>query len=194
MFGRTIRRLAPHSIQVVAMSVTILSTFGIVPMTASASGSHTVPTCLHNQLVVAVAWDEPPAAGSNGIPFLIANISKTSCSIQGFPELNISPDRYKKRSLKVLNGGGGLFARLRPHLVIIKPGEDASFGLGFGDGSNQQDPSGAPCMTQDVEVGLPVRVNEIAENYETPLTFNFCDADFQVEVTPFESGPLPRLT
>jgi len=37
-----------------------------------------------------------------------------------------------------------------------------------------------------------VRVNEIAENYETPLTFNFCNADFQVQVTPFESAPLPR--
>jgi len=172
--------------------VAILSTFGMVPLTASASDSHTVPTCFHNQLVVAVAWDEPPAAGSNGIPFLIANISKTSCSIDGFPKLNISPDRYKKRSLEVLNGGGGLFARMRPHLVIIKPGEDASFGIGFGDGSNQEDPSGAPCMTQDVEVGLPVRVNEIAENYETPLTFNFCNADFQVQVTPFESAPLPR--
>jgi len=57
-----------------------------------------------------------------------------------------------------------------------------------------EDPSGAPCMTQDVEVVCPWRVNEIAENYETPFDFHFCNADFQVQVTPFESAPLPGRT
>jgi hypothetical protein len=175
----------------VALSVLALSMLGAASGTADAS-TRAIPTCFHNQLEVAVAGDEPPAAGSNGIAFIIANVSKSSCSIRGFPKLDISPDRYQNRTLSVSNGGGGLFVSERPHPVIIKPGEDASFGLGFGDGSNQHDPIGPACTTQDVEITLPVRVNEIAQNYETPLIFNFCTTDFQVEVTPVEPGALPR--
>ena len=81
---------------------------------------------------------------------------------------------------------------VKPRLVVIKPGADASFGLDFGDASNQQDPIGAACTTQNIFVTLPVRVNQLPQNYETAVNFDFCTADFQVEVTPFESGPLPK--
>jgi len=157
-----------------------------------ALASTAIPTCFHNQLEVAVAWDEPPAAGSNGFPFIIANISKSTCTIEGFPRLSIDPDRYKNRTVKIIQGGGGIFMSVRPRLVVIRPGADASFGLDFGDTSNQQDPTGAACTTQNIFVTLPVRVNQFPQDYETTVNFNFCAADFEVAVTPFESGPLPN--
>jgi len=146
MFGCTIRRLAPRRVPVIAISVASCSTFGMVPLTASASDSHTVPTCFHNQLVVAVAWDEPPAAGSNGIRSPLRTSARLPAALMDFQVEHFSRPLQEAISRSVEWRRRSL-CRMRPHLVIIKPGEDASFGIGFGDGSNQEDPSGAPCMT-----------------------------------------------
>jgi hypothetical protein len=189
--GRLTSRVV-RDIEVGTVSTIVLLLLCGAPVNAGASRSRVVPTCFHNQLEVAVAWDEPPAMGSNGIPFIIANTSKSSCSIEGFPGLSIDPDRYKNRTVKVIKGGGGIFLSVKPRPVVIKPGADASFGLNFGDGSNQQDPIGAACTTQNIFVTLPVRVNQFPQNYETTVNFDFCAADFEAAVTPFESGPLPK--
>jgi hypothetical protein len=94
--------------------------------------------------------------------------------------------------VRAYDGGGNIFPAVKPRLVLIKPGTDASFGISFGDASNQEDPAGAPCTTQDVEIALPVKANQVPQNYETPIEFNFCAADFRVELTSIESGPLPK--
>lgn len=179
----------------VVAGVSLLSGLALYGPSAKATAASTPlapPTCSYNQLEVAVAWGPGAAAGNIGIPFLIANIGKSACSIKGYPKLNIVPSTYKRRSVKVIHGGGMIFVTVKPRLVVIKPGADASFGLDFGDASDQGDPYGAPCMVQNVYVSLPVRVSQYPQNYETTVNFNFCYANFQVAVTSIQAGPIPK--
>jgi hypothetical protein len=156
------------------------------------AAANAIPECSYNQLEVAVAWGPGAAAGHIGIPFIVANISKSTCTLQGYPKLSITPDSYKGHSLKVINGGGMIFVKVRPRLVVIKPGADASFGLNYGDAANQNDPNGAACTVQNIYVTLAVRPSGLPRNYETTENFNFCYTGFQVFVTSVQPGPLPK--
>lgn len=166
----------------------------LVPLSiaSSAFGSDPISKCSYRQLEVAVAWGPGAAAGNEGIPFIIANISKSTCTLSGYPKLIFTPDRYKDRTIKVEHNVGMIFRTVKPRLVTIKPGEDASFGLNFGDASNQNDPNGAPCLVQNIYVTLPLRTNTYDQNFETTVNFNFCFTDFLVGVTAIQPGPLPK--
>lgn len=139
-----------------------------------------------------VAWGPGAAAGNVGIPFIIANVSKSTCTLSGYPKLMFSPNRYKGQSIKVEHNVGMIFGNVKPHLVTIKPNEDASFGLNFGDASNQSDPNGGPCIVHAIYVTLPARENTYNQNFETTVDFNFCFTDFLVGVTSIQAGPLPK--
>jgi hypothetical protein len=156
------------------------------------AASKVVPTCSYNQLEIAVAWGPGAAAGHIGIPFIIANTSKSACSLKGYPKLAFSNDVYKGHSLKAIDGGSMVFVSVKPRLVVIRPGADGSFGLNYGDAANQEDPNGPACTVQNVYVTLPVRTYEIPRNYETTVNFNFCYTGFEVFVTSIQTGPLPK--
>lgn len=166
----------------------------LIPLsTASpALASNTIPTCSFRQIEVAAAWGPGAAAGNIGVPFFIVNVSRSACTLAGYPKLLFMPNRYKGHSIKVVHNVGMIYGRVAPRLVTIKPDEVASFGLNFGDASNQGDPNGAPCMVQNVYVTLPVRANAYNQNFDTAVNFNFCFADFLVGVTAIQSGPLPK--
>ncbi len=128
-----------------------------------------------------------------GIPFVIINISKTACSLKGYPRLTTDPGAYKPNKVKVSDGGGMLFVPVRPKLVTIAAGATASFGLDYGDAYDQQDPNSGPCMTKQVNVFLPTRSRPFAQRYATAVNVNFCYAGFKFEVTSIESGPIAKL-
>jgi len=160
--------------------------------TSGASTPSTVPKCSYRQLELAVAWGPGAAAGNLGIPFIIANTSRTSCSLEGYPKFSFLPNRYQSQTLRVVHGGGMIFPRVKTRLVVIKPGADGSFGVNYGDAANQNDPSGAVCEARYVYVTLPVRINSFPQNYEASVDFNFCFTGFQVSETAIQSGPLPK--
>lgn len=166
----------------------------LVPMsTASpAIASKSIPVCSYSQLEVAVAWGPGAAAGNIGIPFIIANISRSACTLHGYPKLWFSPNRYKNHVVRVTHDGGMIFRKIYPRLVVIKPGSDASFGLNYGDAGNQSDPNGAPCLVQSIYVTLPLRPGTLNQNFETTVNFNFCYTGFVVGLTSIEPGPLPK--
>jgi hypothetical protein len=151
-----------------------------------------VPICSWSQLEVAVAWGPGAAAGNLGIPFIIANVSKSSCTLSGYPKLSFSPNRYRNHSIRVAHNVGMIFGRVQPRAITIRPDEDASFGLNYGDAGNQSDPNGGPCIVHNIYVTLPVRANTYGQNFETTVDFNFCFTGFLVGVTSIQSGPLPK--
>jgi len=179
--------------QIVAGVILFSSTFvsGTPLASTIVSASTPVPTCSSNQLEVAVAWGDV-AAGNIGVPFLIANVSKTACSLEGYPKLSFVPSSYLKKTIKVSDGGGMIFVALKPHVVVIRAGAVDSFGMDFVDALNQQYPHGAACTVQDVYVTLPVRPSSFPTNFETSVNFNFCYSGFGVDVTSIEAGPLPK--
>jgi hypothetical protein len=186
-YSRAMRRLTA----VICLS----AAFGpliLLSTVSPALASNTIPTCSFRQLEVAVAWGPGAAAGNIGIPFIIVNVSRSSCTLTGYPKLSFVPNRYKGRSIKVTHNAGMIYGHVTPRLVTIKPDGVATFGLNFGDASNQNDPIGAPCIVQNIYVALPVRAGTYNQNFETTVNFNFCFADFLVGVTAIQSGPLPK--
>jgi hypothetical protein len=177
-----------------ALMFVVVCLFPLIPLStvSTASASKAIPVCSYRQLEVAVAWGPGAAAGSVGIPFIIASTSKSTCTLIGYPKLIASPDRYKGHSLKIEHSGGMIFGAVKPRLVVIKPGADASFGLNYGEAGNQNDPNGAPCLVQNIYVTLPLRANTFEQNFETTVDFNFCFSGFEVGLTAIQSGPLPK--
>lgn len=157
----------------------------------AASAATAPPRCSYRQLEVGEASGPGAAAGHIGVPFIIANISKSTCTLEGYPKLNFGSS-WRGRSIKVIDGGSMIYGPVKPRLVVIKPGRDASFGVNYGDASNQGDPDGAVCTTESVYITLPVRTNTFDQNFEADIEFNFCYADFQVFVTSIQSGPVPK--
>jgi hypothetical protein len=179
--------------QIVAGVVFFSSTFvsGTALTSTASSASTPIPTCSSSQLEVAAAWGNV-AAGNIGVPFLVANVSKAACSLEGYPKLTFIPSSYMKKAISVSNGGGMIFVAVKPRLVVIKARAVASFGMDFVDALNQQYPHGAACTVQDVYVTLPVRLTSFPTNFETSVNFNFCYSGFGVDVTSIEAGPLPK--
>ena len=179
-----------HFVAVLVMAC--LATLVPLSMASPAVASTSIPICSYEQIEVGIVSGPGAAAGNIGIPFIIANISKSTCTLYGYPKLLFMPSRYKNHVIRVTHNGGMVFPKVNPRLVTIKPGGDASFGLDYGDAANQNDPNGAPCLLRNIYVTLPVRPGTYNENFETTVNFNFCFTNFVVGLTSIQAGPLPR--
>jgi len=178
------------------LTVLVLGVLGLFMTSSSsvASASSDVTPCAANQLAVAVASTSGAyfAAGNVGIPFVIINIGKTTCSLKGYPRLTTYPAAYKTHKVKVIDGGGMIFIAVPLKVVTIRPGATASFGLNYGDAYNQQDPNGGPCMTKQMTVFLPTRSHPFAQPFTTTVNINFCFAGFKFDITSIQGGPIAR--
>lgn len=175
----------------------LFSSTGILTLTESSAAlaSTAIPTCSSSQLTIAAdsGAGAYSAAGNQGVAFLIVNISKRACTLQGYPKFRFSPSSYKGTSTQVSdNGGGQIFVTVAPRLVVIKPGATASFGLNYGDAYNQSDPNAGPCMTQSATAWLPVRPHPYSVPFTTAVNINFCFAGFHFGVTSIQRGPVPK--
>jgi hypothetical protein len=198
---RVYRRTLHHSLHrrkgrsrpllIVAVLVSSLVVASPAVTHAYASG---IPTCSTSQVEVAVANDSGAyaAAGNHGLPFIIINTSKTTCTLMGYPRISFSPDRYKGRTVKTVDGGAMIFVPVKARVVVLRPGYTASFGVDYGDAYDQQDPSSGPCETHGATVLLPVRPHPYSVPFNVALEFNFCYAGFSVTVTSIQSGPIPK--
>ena len=176
---------------VLTLTVIGLSEQSAIP---HASASAHPSTCSLGQLEVGVLNQNgaDSAAGNEGIAYVVVNISKTLCSLEGYPEITTYPSTYEKRTMKITHGGGQIFEDVRVQLLYIEPGDTASFGLNYGDAANQRDPSAGPCMTQSVTISFPNRLQPKSGGYTVPTNLNFCYAGFRGTSTSLQSGPLPR--
>ena len=176
----------------------VFSVMGLSVTTNSsiADASIAVSSCATSQLAVAVAVTSSSganvAAGNVGIPFVIINIGKTTCSLTGYPRLRTFPAAYKTNKVKVVNGGGMIFVPVPPKVVTIRPGATASFGLDYGDAYNQQDPNAGPCMTQRMMVYLPTRSRPFSQPFTTAVNVNFCYAGFKFDITAIQGRPIAK--
>jgi hypothetical protein len=178
-------------------AVMMLSGVGLSVTSSSsiASASSDMSPCAANHLAVAVVSSSGAyfAAGNVGIPFVIINIGKSTCSLKGYPRLIMYPATYKTNRVKVLDGGGMIFIPVTPKVVTIRPGATASFGLNYGDAYDQQDPNAGPCMTKQMTVYLPTRSPPFAQPFTTTVNINFCYAGFKFDITSIEGGPIAKM-
>jgi hypothetical protein len=175
----------------VAGFVTLIPQF----QSADVSAASSTPICSTTQLTLAVETGTGAysAAGNHGVAFALINISHAACSLEGYPKLEFYPSIYKGKIVKTTeNGGGQIFAAVKPGRTIIGPGATASYGINYGDAYNQGDPNAGPCMTQSVTALFPVRVHPYSVPFTVPLELNFCFANFHFGVTSIQAGPLPK--
>lgn len=185
-----------HKLASPIVGVLLLGTVFVVQQgiqTEVVSASISVSQCRYAQLEVAVSWGPGAAAGHIAVPFIIANISQSTCYLPaGYPSLRLYTAGPSKHNLHVTKSNGSfMFARVKISRIVLPPGRDASFGMSFVDVLNQQYKDSPSCMVQFIYVALPVAA--LSENYETTNNFNICYSGFSVQVTPMEAGPYPKL-
>ena len=176
--------------------VVVMTIASLVASSASvAIASPVIRTCAYGQLDVVTASPSGAyvAAGNIGISFYIVNISRSACSLYGYPRISFSPQTFHGKTLKVAHGGGMIFVAVKPHAVVLEPGYTASFAIDFTDAVNQQDPSGPACTTKTATVFLPVLKSNYQFSYRLNVSFNFCFTGFGVALTPIQAGPIPKL-
>ena len=159
-----------------------------------ASANVPVRVCSSGQLAVAVASSPGgyAAAGNEGIPFIIVNIGKRECTLEGYPKLAAYPASYRHQRVRFTNGGAMIFVAVKPRSVIIAPGATASFGVDYGDAYDQGDPNAGPCLLKQITVTLPVQPHPYSVPFSTNVDLNFCYAGFHFEVTAIQSGPIAK--
>jgi hypothetical protein len=185
---------ALNILSILGLVATINAAAALATDSTAALAATTVPTCSFSQLGAAVLSDVGPnaAAGNDGLPFEIVNRGSTSCSLKGYPRLVFSPSAHGGRTTRVLDGGGQIFAPVKPRLVVIQPGATASFGVDYVDADDQQDPNGGPCLTNYVLISLPVRLHPYVQRFLVEQTVNFCYAGFDFSVTSIQHRPIPK--
>ena len=132
------------------------------------------------------------AAGNEGIPFIIVNIGKRECMLEGYPRLSAYPASYRHQKVRFTDGGAMIFVAVKPKPVIIAPGSTASFGVDYGDAYDQGDPNAGPCLLKQMTVSLPVQPHPYSVPFSTNVDLNFCYAGFHFEVTAIQSGPIAK--
>jgi hypothetical protein len=187
------RHFASRTLAALVLSASLTAmAFSFASSPASANVEPHV--CTSGQLAVAVASSSGgySAAGNQGIPFIIVNISKERCVIEGYPRLSAYPSSYKHHAVKFTDGGAMIFVAVRPRRVVVAPGSTASFGVDYGDAYDQGDPNAGPCMLKQMTVHLPVQPHPYSVPFTTNVDVNFCYAGFHFVVTAIQAGPIAK--
>jgi uncharacterized protein DUF4232 len=192
--------IALHRARRDTRAITALCLFvSLVAVTFSATSSPAsanvdVHVCSSAQLAVAVPSSSGgyAAAGNEGIPFLIVNIGKRECMLEGYPKLKAYPASYKRQKVRFTDGGAMIFVAVKPRAVLIAPGSTASFGVDYGDAYDQGDPNAGPCLLKQMTVSLPVQPHPYSVPFSSNVDVNFCYAGFHFEVTAIQSGPIAK--
>ena len=172
-------------------AATFISIIPALPVAVTtAMGATTIHRCSYAQLEVAIAWGPGGYAGTEASPFLVANTGLRACSLKGFPSLRFFTSLPTPAKVRVAHSASQIFADPNPRLVVIRPGQVASFGLSYSDAFSPRNDNPKSCVSSTVDVSLPVTESN-GRSYEDDLTFDLCQSNMRVSVTPIELGPTP---
>jgi hypothetical protein len=129
-----------RSLGVGTVAVAVLASAWLPPLEANANGTApdaaTAPACHVAQLEVGMSL--PPDGSSAGYPvvtFLIAPVSRSSCSLHGYPSMKFDVNTPSSTPMKVQDAPS---RRGRPpQLVTVAPGGVASLAMIFADAANR---------------------------------------------------------
>ena len=109
------------------------------------------PRCQPAQLTATVT-DLGVAAGNVGSEVVLRNTSTESCSLEGYPGLQLLSTGGAALPTTVTRDPSQLYGTVSPHLVGLAPGQSASFDIGYGDNPTGNPPSpyqqACPAATQ----------------------------------------------
>lgn len=135
-----------------------------------------IPVCLSNQLTIILGQDGV-AMGHFGIDSsAFKNISNTTCTLKGYPNFQMLGDAGKHIATHVIDGTSYTVQVQPEDVVILDPGNQANFDLGF---DNSTGYGNAICPTSaQVEITPPGSIQPIV----VPWKFQ-----------PYGGGTIPKL-
>jgi len=116
------------------------------------------PACVSSQLAVELGQGGG-AAGSVGMVVSFKNTSNATCSLYGYPGMQMLDSGGHPIATEVIRGTSTTVPSVPEQVVDVAPGAEASFDLGFPDGTGY---GGAVCPTStEVEFTPPNAVQPI---------------------------------
>lgn len=185
--------LAAIAAAVVATQLVITSSTAIG---SPPPGSASVASCIQGQLQVAMEQGgglAGPVPETYGYTFLVVNIGRVACQMQGYPhEVIFSRSTGRELRVTVTHQATALYAQPQPQRVILRPESVASFAVSYRYGIVRLGAEPGSCQASLIDVRLPARLSSLF-SYEFPVRFDGCAARDLVQITPVEgrSQPLP---
>lgn len=153
-----------------ATTATTTATTSTSSTTTSASTSATAttgtpPGCQPGQLQL-TAGRGVQAANQYGRRLIFTNVSSSSCTMYGYPGLQLVGTGGRAIDVPVHRGGGYALTDPGPHLITLAAGGQASFSFG---GAAIEQPSGAVCPTTSaVRVIPPNDYSQLSLSVQAP--------------------------
>ncbi len=184
------------ALRALALSLALLlgaaasGTLGLGSPSASAASA---PRCQYSQLMAfsssgGGAFD---AAGSHAYAVLLANVSGTTCTLEGFPAVTLSGPDVTLKDVRVERNRSGIFQSEPPRRVSLGPGDDASFGISYSDGYVPASDTPRTCLATSATFLLPA-AEKYKSAYRVAIDIDVCRSDRRIGVTPVEPGPVPQ--
>jgi Domain of unknown function (DUF4232) len=185
------RRRCVAACAVFGLGALLLATVARGP--APAAGAAT-PRCAYAQLMAFAssgggAFD---GAGTHAYDVLLANVSHSTCTIEGFPTLTLASATRAITNVRVQKNRSGIFQAESPRLVVVRPGATASFAISYGDGYVPASDRPGSCVATQARFVLAV-TDRYRQPYGVAIDIDVCRSDHRVGLTPVESGPVPRI-
>ena len=163
------------------------------PSLVNASGPQLQPCSIADLSFSVGQWQA--AAGNEGVPIVMTNVGGLACSLNGYPRLTLRTTGTPLRPISIAHSPGSQIWRSeQPHQMELSPGATASFGVGFGDASNQNlgttVANGPHCIITSAVIGPPTGGSRVLR-----LTnhMNACFANYHFGITPIEKGTIPDV-
>jgi hypothetical protein len=175
---------------IVGSLVIAFLSFGAVVSTSSASTASAGRKCADTQLAAAAeSWGG--AGGSDGFTVLIANQSRTACSIEGFATVEFFGSKGQRIRAKALRGKGSmLYAAEKPKQIELGPDTVASFAVSFDGAFASPNENSESCDATTMSLELPTIHPKFYPNnvFIVPTSLDLCGSDWTVGITPIEYG------
>jgi len=114
------------------VSPTTTTTTAPTTTTTSPPSTTTATTCQPSQLHIVVYGSEG-AAGTIELTFSLTNTSTTTCTMSGYPGMQLLNASGADLPTNVIRGGGLTFESVAPTNVSLAPAQTAYYNLGYSD-------------------------------------------------------------
>jgi hypothetical protein len=188
---KRVRSLGVGTVAVLASAwVLLLEANANANANGTATAAATAPAGHVAQLEVGMSLSpDGSSAGHTVVTFLIANVSRSSCSLHVYPSMKFDVNTPSSTPMKVQDAPSR--SGLPPQLFTVAPGGVASFAMIFGDAANQGIKIPAKYESHCGWLRLPHVLTSAGDWFYVTTNFNLAYSGFTVAVSPVGPGPVP---
>lgn len=167
-----------------------LTTLIVLAPGANATQSLIIPPRCHDTQLAVAAESSMGAGGSDGSVVLIANHSRSACSLDGYARVSFVSSTGREIRATTRHRGSMLYATVSPHRVSLAPNAVASFAVSYEEEFVPPTDAPSACLAQTMYVVLPSVHPRFYPNgmLAVPVSIDLCLSDWIIGLTPIEAG------